>query len=223
MAAPKILIALPLKTSNEYLDRMIACEATWLKDVLHANEICGGRYCNGEPCQRDETCPCPVRYKGFRDSELGLDENYSLVRQKRMKGMCAYAIANNFDFLFRVDSDAYVHLDRFLASDAFQHEAWGWAGNASTNSLNGGLGFVLGRCAMNAVLASEHFNAGSDKVSWYGDLWTAALLRRAGIPIARTPLMQDGQGSDDIQPEQVQPGMISIHPMQPDTMRKYHG
>lgn len=75
----KLLIAIPLKTGEEYQRRLDSCQLTWLRN-------------------------CPCDWLGFTDESVGIDSAHPLVRQQRMKLICRYALAAGYDFLFRVDS-----------------------------------------------------------------------------------------------------------------------
>jgi hypothetical protein len=153
-----LLITIPTKSGPEYLKRAATCEATWLRDS-------------------------PVDYKFFRDADYSLDPDDVLVRQKRMKVMCKYALTNRYDYLFRVDADAFVWIDRLLDSGFESHDYMGWCleyegWKARNRTAHGGAGFFLSRKAMELVLNAPHF--AHDGIYW-GDIWTGQLLYDHGI------------------------------------------
>ncbi len=167
----RLLIAIPTKTAPEYLDRQKWCEETWLKD---------------SPCE----------YKFFRDSEHGLDDQDPLARQKRMKVMCQYALTSDYDYLFRVDSDTYVWVDRLLASGFEQHEYMGYCldypkENARNRTAFAGPGFFLNRKAMIIVTKTAHFPHGD---AYWGDIWTGQLLYDHGIECHRDLRFKEADG-----------------------------
>lgn len=208
----KLLIAIPTKSAPEYLDRAAACEATWLKD-------------------------CPVDYAFFRDTSLnrydyqriahtwycGLDEKDPLVRQQRMKAMCRHALAQGYDFLFRVDSDAYVWVDRLLACGFEAHDYFGWTKDNCVNAF-ASVGFFLSRRAMQVVVDGRHFPSNREGDYW-GDVWTGELLKEAGILLHKDERFLDGLGRQDITPDTVPPdhNYISLHPASIESQRGFYG
>ena len=189
----KLLITIPTKSAPEYLARAAVCESTWLRGS-------------------------PVPYKFFRDSELGLDESDPLVRQKRMKGMCRYALDHGYDYLFRVDSDAYVRVPALLRSDFQNHDYMGWCLHytgpmARNRTAHGGAGFFLSRRAMELVVDAPHFPH-SDGYHW-GDIYTGQLLFDHGIGC-----FADRRFVDDIFTVTPLPeNWITLHPLTLDEMR----
>ena len=194
----KLLIAIPTKTAPEYLERAAACEATWLKD-------------------------CPVDYKFFRDTDWGLDENDPLVRQKRMKVMCRYALDSGYDFVFRVDSDAYVWVNRLLRCGFEQHDYFGWTRDRCVNAF-ASVGFFLSRRAMQVVVDGRHFPNNREGDYW-GDVWTGELLKEAGILLHKDERFLDGLGRQDIPPDTVPADhdFISLHPASLESQRGFCG
>jgi hypothetical protein len=204
----KLLIAIPIKSAPEYLERAAVCEATWLKD-------------------------CPCDYAFFRDSSnsprpasrntwyLSLDETDPLIRQQRMKSMCQFALDRGYDFLFRVDADAFVWVNRLLSCGFEAHDYMGWCLEYSgwkerNRTAHGGSGFFLSRKAMQVVIEGKHFP--HDGIYW-GDIWTGQLLYDNGIKCHA-----DRRFYEDI--NLTVPNLesaISIHPLSVEGMRKTYG
>ena len=195
----RLLIAIPTKSDPEYLDRAACCEATWLAN-------------------------CPCDYKFFRDSEFGLDESDPLVRQKRMKAMCLYALRLGYDFLFRVDSDAYVRVVQLLTSGFEAHDYMGWH-KVHDVSAFGSVGFFLSRRAMQLVVDAEHFPhpTGSLGLIYWGDMWTGFVLRAEGINCHVHAGFVDGLGTDFTAENLPAGEWISIHPVSNKEMVQIHG
>lgn len=165
----KLLIALPVKTTPIYTERMEWCKETWLKDS-------------------------PVDWKGFTDEELGLieidqhDNANDPIRTWRTKLMSQWAYDNGYDYMFRVDNDAYVWLHRLLACGFEKHDYQGWCLPGGT--AHGGIGFFLSRKALSVVKDApiERYRDGK----FWGDLWAGTQLKKAGIDCHRDTRFLDG-------------------------------
>lgn len=226
-----LLIVIPTKSSQHYLDRMVACRATWLKDVLEVDEPCGGRYCT-ESCQ-PALCHRPVAYKAFRDSDLDLieidqhDNANDPIRTQRTQRMVKFAYDKGFDFVFRVDTDAFVWVNRLLVSGFENHDYMGWCLDVPRHierewcmtTAHGGIGFTLSRKAMKIVVDApvEKYVDGK----YWGDLWAGQQLWKHGIHCHRDtrfldgskPPMHHGNIAADKLP--LDHPYISIHPVDP--------
>ncbi|MFZ1973852.1 MAG: hypothetical protein WAU89_13460 [Candidatus Acidiferrales bacterium] len=191
----RLLIAIPTKTGEEYQRRLDSCQLTWLRN-------------------------CPCDWLGFTDEFVGIDSAHPLVRQQRMKLICRYALAAGYDFLFRVDSDAYVRVDRLLKCGFEAHDYMGWHKTHDVNAF-GSVGFFLSRRAMQVVVDAKHFPQ-AQGIYW-GDMWTGYVLRDAGIDCHVHAGFVDGLGTD-FTVENLPPGeWISIHPVSNEEMVKIHG
>lgn len=196
----KLLIVIPLKSQQYYLDRFAACEATWLKD-------------------------CGVDYKGFTDAELGLDENDPTIRQHRTRLMVKYAYDAGYDFVYRVDADAYVWVNRLLASNVFQYD---YVGNCldypkhleidrGRRTAHGGAGFILSRRAMEIIKDWRPFPQ-SDGIYW-GDIGTGELLWTRDIYCHRDQRFVDkGDGNFTADEIPAEHNFISVHPIEPQNL-----
>jgi hypothetical protein len=182
----KLLIAIPIKSEQKYVDRMNACRNTWLSCVPDA----------------DSRLNPPLAYKAFSDAELGLDPNSPTVRPWRTKLMCKYALENGYDYIFRTDSDAYVWVNRLLASGFEQHDYMGWCldypkhleKERGLRTAHGGIGFFLSRRAMEIVANTEPWKQ-EDGIYW-GDIWTGEVLWKHGIYCHRDTRFLDGSNGD---------------------------
>jgi hypothetical protein len=209
----KLLIAIPVKSSQMYRDRMNVCEATWLKN-------------------------CGVDYKGFTDADLGLveiDQHHNEtdpIRTHRTQRMAKYAYDNGYDYVFRTDTDSYVWVNRLLACGFEQHDYMGWrlnipqTGDWCLRTAHGGIGFFLSRRAMKVIINAEVDRYGDGK--FWGDLWAGHKLWKAGIECHRDTRFLDGSGhphhhgnifADELP---VDHPYISIHPVPPENMLAIH-
>ena len=188
----RLLIAIPTKSTDEYLTREQHCRATWLRD-------------------------CPCDFKFFRDSDLGIDPSSEQCRQLRTQRMVQHALKHGYDFIFRVDSDAYVWVDRLLTSGFEQYDYVGYCldyppSKAYRRTAHGGSGFILSRRAMQ-IIANANPCKTQQGNSWYGDIWAGEQLYAHSIRCHRdTRFMPDRklwEGTDLSQ-------AISIHPVGED-------
>lgn len=204
----KLLIVLPIKTEQQYADRLRACEQTWL-----ANS--------------------PVDYKGFTDADLGLveinqhDNANDPIRTHRTQKMVRYAYERGYDFLFRVDTDAYVWINRLLASGFEQHDYMGWclehvpAGQWCMKTAHGGVGFTLSRRAMKVIIDAPVEKYGDGK--YWGDLWAGHQLWKAGINCNRDTRFADHKGNIHLNELTREHQYISVHPVLPiDNLLAFH-
>lgn len=198
-SSDQLLIAIPTKTSDSYLDRAKCCEETWLKNS-------------------------PIDYKFFRDAELGVDENHHLARQWRTKRMCQYALSGGYKFMLRAESDSYIWLDRFLKSDWDKYEAWSYYREEPTTFA--ATGYVLSVIAMKLVIEAEHFRPTQaiyqGREEWYADLWVGKILCRNHIQIGQNLLANhDAVKYDRIKDIPNVDNLISIHKVTIEKMREY--
>jgi hypothetical protein len=196
-----LLIALPIKTTPNYAERFKACEETWLKDS-------------------------PVDYRGFSDAELGLteinqhDNANDPIRTHRTQRMVKYAYENGYDHIFRVDTDAYVWINRLLASGFEKHDYMGWCVDTGQGSFtgdphsfcnttaHGGIGFTLSRRAMKVIIDAPICRYGDGK--YWGDLWAGDQLWKKGIHCKRDTRFLDGSG------HATHHGNIAVHELPDD-------
>ena len=222
----KLLIAIPVKTSPHYAKRFEICKETWLKNV--------------PPDGATDAVFCeefPVCYKGFFDAELGLteinqhDNAHDPIRTWRTKLMVKYAYDNGYDYIFRVDSDAYVWINRLWTCGFQNHDYMGWClqapqGEWCVNTAHGGVGFFLSRKAMEIVM-----NAPVEKYAdgkYWGDLWAGQQLYKRGIHCHRDKRFLDGSsheghhGNIGLSDLPLDHQYISVHPIHPPAMAEFH-
>jgi hypothetical protein len=184
----KLLLCIPLKTGGEYFERIRTCEETWLKGV-------------------EVVAPT--------DLMMELVSEDHLIRQKRMKWFCAYALEHGYDYLFRVDSDAYVRIPELLKCGFEQHDYMGWHKPRDIHAF-ASVGYFLSRKAMQLVVDADHWAHSSG--NYWGDCWVGEVLKKSGIECHVDDRFVDGQGKDfEAAPEGE---WISIHPVSNEVMRK---
>lgn len=210
----KLLIAIP--SCNTYLgnetsanrnepERRAACRETWLKD-----------------CSVDYKFFFGAGYTPVSDDEVVLDvpEGYVGLSLK-FRSICQWALDHGYDYLFRVDTDAYVWVDRLLQSGFEAHNYSGytipypehiaWARYAS------GAGWTLSRKAM-AIVAASNPDHPAD------DLWVGRVLFEHGIQCYRDTRYVVGHDSHFVSLEHL-PSLhpfIVLHALRPDNIRQVH-
>lgn len=186
-------------------ERRAACRETWLKD-------------------------CPVDYKFFygaghvptADDEVTLDvaDGYDNLSNK-FRAICKWALDNSYDFLFRVDTDAYVYADRLLKSGFEKHDYSGFTldypGHLAHARYASGAGWTLSRKAMQVVADNEPDNQADD-------LWTGRILFRNGIRCHRDTRYVCGFQPHFVPLAFLPPThpAIVLHALTPDNIRKVH-
>lgn len=134
--------------------------------------------------------------------------------------MCGYALARDYDFLFRVDSDAYVWVDRLLACGFEQFDYMGFS-KVEDSPAFGSVGFFLSRRAMQLVVEGKH-TVQAHGIYW-GDLWTGEVLKAHGILCHSDERFRDGFGKTDWRAEEIPAGTISVHPVSIASQKDIHG
>lgn len=233
----KLLICIPTKTLPYYQDRARACEDTWLMYIPRDGDTIDDLYAQREAATSETEGArlnnrilfaigaSDVYYKFFSDADLGVDENDPKVRQLRTKLMAKYAYDAGYDFMFRVDADAYCYVNRLMASG---FEQWDYAGNClnypkhlevdkGRRTAHGGAGFTLSRKAMAIVKEWEPFPQ-SDGIYW-GDIGAGELLWKHGIYCHRDSRFVDkGDGHFDADNLPRDHNYITVHPVEPEQM-----
>lgn len=210
----KLLIVIP--TASQYegnesslnrdeAERRQACRETWLKD-------------------------CPVDYKFFfgagyvpaADDEMTLPvaEGYAGLSMK-FRCMCQWALDHGYDWLFRVDDDAYVWVERLLQSGYEAHNYSGYTvpypQHLEHAKYASGAGWTLSRRAMEIV-------AGNMPSHPADDLWVGKLLYQHGIKVHRDTRYVVGHDNHFIPLESlpVEHSAIVLHALRPDDIRLVH-
>jgi hypothetical protein len=192
-----LIVTIPLKQFDaEYQERLVACIETWLLSVT---------------------------WRGFTDAELGLTGKEREVRQLRTKLMAEYAFNRGYDHMLRIDSDAYLHVGRFLAS-GFEKAAY--TGHTFDQRpcrkrfAHGGSGFVLNRAAMAIIAKATPHATQPDKpdAEWFGDIWTGQVLWDAGISCNGDDRFIPDNGWD----HRHETDWITLHPLTPAQIYEIH-
>lgn len=176
----KLLIAIPTcvsyegnpqTTNRNQTDRRQACRETWLKNL-----------------------PAGVEYKFFYGRGNGPDllpdevrlndcgDDYGSLSRK-FQSICVYALRAGFDWLLRIDDDAYCYVDRLMSDLSWtKYDYSGYTidypKHLSWARYCSGAGFTLSRRAMQIVADNPPDHSADD-------LWTGRILYRNSIPCHR--------------------------------------
>jgi len=61
----------------------------------------------------------------FTGEMLGVPDDYKHLPEKT-KAICQWAVNNGYDYLFKIDTDTYVHMDRLLREKFYKHDYSGY-------------------------------------------------------------------------------------------------
>lgn len=216
----KILIG--IQSCKQHRDRYDVLKETWLKDIPASTydfQIAYAFFIGGinEPESGEVWLPC-------------LDTYDALAQKTRL--ICKFALDQQFDYLFKCDTDTIVNVDRLLSSGYWMHEYMG--GYNEDNMVeflesvlkvktriqfcSGGAGYWLNRRALEIVSKQENHAL----MTPAEDVFVAGRLRDAGI----IPYFEKGY---EWRPGSNPEGAITFHitsalqkKYHPDLMREYY-
>jgi len=121
--------------------------------------------------------------KLFTGRDLEVPDDYAHLPQK-VKAVCEYASDNEFDFLFKADSDTYCFVQRLLDSGFESHDYVGWTSGLASmppcdEYASGGAGYWLSRKAFSLVAKAPLTDDTCE------DRWVGRVLYDAGILVHR--------------------------------------
>jgi hypothetical protein len=141
---------------------------------------------------------------------------------EKAEAIIRWALEHEYDFMFKCDDDAYVHIPRLLASG---FENFDYVGRAITNNWHGftahyaqgGAGCWMSRKAMKAFL--EHAEAAAPFLNCE-DIRTGRALERAGIHLENDDRYEPYLAAQRApRPDN---SLISTHKCRPEVMRAIH-
>lgn len=138
-----------------------------------------------------------------------------------MVRMARWAIAHGYTHLFRVDTDAYVYVNRLLASGYEAHEYTGYCIpypiKREQHRYACGAGFVLGPRALEIVANSTPDHPADD-------LWVGKVLYKHGIKCHRDTRYLTGFDNHFVDLSKLGKfhPYIVVHALTPDNIRELH-
>jgi hypothetical protein len=190
-------------------DRIATLRDTWLKDVAKFPDVTY-KFFYGEggsrPAQDDEVyLPVPDDYRHLPHKTIAI---------------CKYALANNYDLLFKCDDDTGVYVDRLV------HEAlsgmWDYAGYPNGRVASGGPGYWLSREAFKTV--AEH---ASNNYHWAEDVTVSQCMFHHNIQLFALNDHKCGRADHWFFPHGFDPthdmnNVVTFHAVQPEVMRAWY-
>jgi len=171
----KLLIA--ITSCHRYRSRTAQQRDSWLRDIRGIDyRFFLGKAPNGEQPTKDEVF-------------LPVEDNYEALPLK-VQAACAWALENGYDYLFKLDDDAYCVPSRLLTSNFARADYvgryrgasdWKRPGDNPSGYASGGPGYWLSRKAMQIVVAAKHNG------DWAEDRWVGNVLAKAGIKCTHEP------------------------------------
>jgi hypothetical protein len=227
---PKILIAVPTCFSFQYErweqkdektrfhangpnEQTQAVRDTWAKDVLPFKNVTlkffYGKPSDGFPRQ-------PLADEVFLD----VPDGYGGLPLKTV-ALCKYAVENGYKFIYKADTDTFVHIDRLLIEIMENH--FDYAGYRHANVCSGGPGYLLSDTA--AKIVATHGNEPGE--IWAEDTHVSRVLARHGIEPLMLPNHRSGMSAHFFFPEGFDPSRltgneVSMHAVFPREMRQMY-
>ena len=191
------------------VDRVSALRDTWLKDVTIDYKIFKGRHGQG-----GNTPPKP--------DEIFLDvpDDYRHSNEK-IKAVIAYALANGYEYLLKVDDDVWVNWDKLNLNPTADYIGGG--GPQYRGQYCAGITYYLSRRSMeilsNTSLATSDINA------WAEDRWVGTALWRHQIRCEfddRYHVVKPTRTNQYISDEDLDKigDYFTIHALSPEQMRR---
>jgi hypothetical protein len=188
--------------------RIQAVRDTWFKDVEPFASNVEARFFYGEP-----------KHDLLADEvKINVKDDYESLPAKTRE-ICRWALANNYDFVFKCDDDTAVYVDRLYRE--LLDQRFDYAGYEHCAVCTGGPGYFLSRRAMRAVV-----DAGSSD-HWAEDCWVAKVLGYQNIRSTMLPGHTPGYAAhwiwpDKFDPKVLNPEIVTLHAVQPEMMRTWH-
>ena len=124
-----------------------------------------------EKCRNSDADAVPPRYVP-QDDEIILScpDDYFHLPYK-VRAMHRWALTQDFDYVYKADTDTYVDVDRLMSSGFEQHDFVGWKPGPN---VAGGGGYWLSRKSLQVT-------ATASIQGWAEDCWVSSVLKNAGI------------------------------------------
>lgn len=139
----------------------------------------------------------------FSGKTLGVPDDYDSLPIK-IKAICQWATSQTYQWMLKADTDAYIWLDRIMAS-GFEHYDYSGYCNPkfpdAENYASGGAAYWLSRRAMRIIANAELTEDTAE------DRWVGKTLYDAGIRLHRNPNHAHGRHDEANSGE-----LLTLHP-----------
>lgn len=189
--------------------RVDAVRNTWFRDVEVFGDRVVARFFYGRPGPRTPSADSVL---------LDVEDNYAALPAKT-RAICEWALANDFDYVFKCDDDTAVYVDR-LVREVLEHR-FDYAGYTHCNVCTGGPGYFLSRRGMRAVVV------GGTADHWAEDVWTSKCVTADRINPCHLSGHTPGYAAHWIWPNGFDPkilnnDIVTLHAVQPEVMREWY-
>jgi len=116
----------------------------------------------------------------FTGKMLGVPDDYVNLPAKT-KAICQFALKHGYDYLFKCDTDTYVHLPRLLAADFAEHDYSGFVLNTFEIPYCSGPHYWLSRKAFEILAKADWDAYHLTEHSTCEDVMVGCVLHAAGI------------------------------------------
>jgi len=190
-----------------------AVRETWAKDIAPFGQHVTLKFFYGKPASGYPRQPLA--------DEVFLDvpDGYGALPLKTV-GVCQYAVENDFQYVYKCDTDTAVYIDRLILE--ILENRFDYAGYVHANVCSGGPGYLLSRHAAKIVATQ-----GRNPDHWAEDVWVAKVLGNANVRPLMLPCHRPGFSAhfffnEGFTPVKLTEGIVSMHAVFPTEMRQWY-
>lgn len=226
---PRVLIAIPCCHSYNYgsykdkrighvdrdtHERIEAQRATWVQDVKAFKSYVDLRFFYGR--KPDGQTPGFSHDRRADEVFLGCPDDYEHLPHKS-QAIFLWALRHGYDYVFKVDDDTFVYVDRLMASGFEHHDYLGYCYPSHGNYISGGPGYWVSHQAMRHLVDANI-------EGWAEDKWVGGVLKSHGIRPTRDGRYLPGFDAHYVDMSKIPAdhNYISFHACAPETMRKLY-
>lgn len=193
-------------------DQTQACRDTWVKDIAAFTSHVDYKFFYGKP---ESGYP---RQAADDEVFLSCPDDYGALPLKTLN-IVRYACANNYDYVFKGDTDTAIYVDRLI--EEVLDSPFDYAGYANGSVAAGGVGYWLSRRAMQAFIANPQLDHFAE------DVCVGKAMRYADIKLQMLPTHRPGFSAHFFFPNGFDPALIpasavTMHAVFPKEMHAWY-
>jgi len=188
-------------------ERVAAQRETWVSGLLIDYKFFYGSKLRSNPERRVNQNLNVMREPLADEVFLPCSDNYTANSQK-VKAICKYALAKDYDYLCLLDDDTFIYPDRLFATGFTDHD---YSGGPQGS-------FAPGSCVLLSARAMEQIVV-APITSFADDLWIGSVMTACGIQRHAIAEIRHGF-NDDYRATLRDAEYASIHSCTPELMRK---